>query len=377
MNRPALAAVAALLLVLTACAAPEPTPTKPPVAEPSATPTPIALEVPQPLLLAECDDLVSVDTYAALSTTALSAADPARSSLNEYSFGINPEFTLQQLQATQCLWQNDAPREDEYGSSNAYSSLTIVALPDADAAWESYTQLYELSAPEPVSCNGADSENARCWWTGMLANSVWVDLVFTGMKNAGSDAANVAAFSPLVTEVVKNLGAADRGKLWTKPTGETTISRGCPSVLSADAIASALGAAPKDVHFYRGPIGGTALVFEAEIIAGSDPCRWSTPRTEAEYGLPVQVLEGGAWAWDAARAIDPTARDASEVALAGLLDGESAWLRTGSKIPSIDVIVDGSWISVALYPETVASLKVDADATLTKLAQGILDELRP
>ena len=297
--------------------------------------------------------------------------------MDQFSDGINRELTLQQLQATQCLWHNGAPRENENGASNAFTSLSIVALPDADAAWARYAKLYQLTAAEPVACNGGDDVNARCWWTGPIAGSIWVDIVFAGMKNAGSDAANVATFTPLVTEVVKNLEASQRGDRWAKPTGTVTIPRGCPSVLTAETVATATGDTPQAVRFARGPIGGTALVFEAEVMAGSDPCRWRTPKTDTEYGLPVQVLEGGAWAWDALRAIDPAARDARELQLTGLVDSDSAWIRQGAPNPSVDLIVDGNWISTALYPEAIASLKLDAETVLTQLAQGVVDNLRP
>ena len=340
-----------------------------------STPAAEARDVPAPLLLTQCDDVVSSDTYAALSTTALAAGDPRVGALDQNWIGINPAFALQHLQATQCFWQNDVPREDESGANDAFSSLAIVALPNADAAWKTYTDLYELSAPEPPACNGEASVNARCWWTGLIAGSVWVDIVFTGMKNAGSDAANAANFAPLVTEVVTNLEAAERGDVWEKPTGVLTISRDCPSVLKADTIASTTGADPKEVTFFRGRSAGTNLFLEAAIAAGSDACTWGT--AQVENGLPVQVLEGGAWAWEAARESYPSARDAREVTLTDLRDEESVWLRTGSRVPTIDLIVDGSWISLLLYPEAATTLGVDAEETLTKLAQGIVDDLRP
>ncbi|TBN57407.1 hypothetical protein EYE40_08365 [Glaciihabitans arcticus] len=348
----------------------------PPTVTPSPVATPVALEAPEPILESTCDDLVPAASYGPLSTTPLKATDPFSFEVDEYSSGIPRQYALGHLQATQCLWINDAPRYDENGSAEGFTSLWVTVLPDAAAAWAHYAKLYELDEAEPVDCNGSSGEDANCWWTGLVGDSLWLDIQFSGMKYFGGDSANRQQAQTLVDTVTANVIASTQRSAWTPPQTSLVIDPGCPSVLSAETIAGVVGGEPSAVGFHRGPIGGTALAFEAETQVGSDPCRWFTPTTQTEYGLPVQVLEGGEWAWAAAHTTDRGIRDATALELDGLAEGDSAWLRASDKIPTVDVILDGNWISLSLYPETVDTLDLDAGTSLTSLAQGIVDGLR-
>ena len=363
-----------LVALLAGCApTPEVPVAEPTVAAPSATPTVEPVADPRPLFDIACDEILPASAYTPLSTTPLAASDVFELTADGVYYGIPQVYSIAQLQGTQCVWVNDEPESDENGHSDLYTRLSIDILPNAADAWHTYEEMYATS-PEftTASCNGADGVNARCWWSGLLDDTTWAEITYDGMKNFGSDSKNVAQFKPLIPLVRAAIEGSSATAEWTAPADTTPIADGCPSVLTAEAIASTVGGKASDVHFFDDYIGGTSLVFEAERMVGSNPCRWNTPTTEAEYGLPFQILRGGEWAWEAARG---TLFEAQQVDLDGLVEGDSAWLRVEEQLTTMHLIIGGNWIAIEVYPEALEKVEISETDLLTELAEKVAAEV--
>jgi hypothetical protein len=379
MNR-AWAAPLVFVVLLAGCAPTPPAPTvtsTPTAASPSPTPTVELAADPEPLFDVACDELVSDALYSTLSTTALTPHDVFETEAGSFAYGIPYEWSLAQLQATQCEWRNDEAPSDENGSREEFTSLSVIALPNAREAWDIYASLYDDS-PEftTTHCNGADEINARCAWTGLIDDTTWGEITFEGMKNFGSDKKNVARFTPLIAAVRTAIEGASRGESWTVPSDTLVIEKGCPSVLDAEAIVAAVGGKKSGVTFYDGYIGGTSLQFEAERLLASDPCRWLTSRVPAEYGTPYQVLRGGQWAWEKAREYDNEIASAEALGIDGLADGDSAWIRSSGSITTVDLLIGGNWITIDVSDESLEKNSLDANDVLSSLAQSVVAKLR-
>jgi hypothetical protein len=380
MNR---ASVFPLILValLAGCAPtpPAPAPTSSPAAEaPSATPSPtvepVVLTEPQPLLDISCDEIAPGETFASLTADPLKAAGREAFVAGEFAYGIPFSYTLQQLQSSECLWQNEAPKYDENGSSDEYVSLRVTALPNGAEAWGVYKKLYGTTKGfVGTSCNGADRPTAYCHSNGLLANGTWLEVTFDGMKHVGSDSKNVAKFSKLVAHISSALESAGTTQPWRAPDETYEIETSCPSLLTADDVASAVGGKASDVTFNDDRIGGTSLVFEAERLLHSEACRWFTESAPSEYGTPYRILRGGEWAWLSARETTEQFIEAENIALDGLIEGDSAWLRKDGSVLTADIIVGHNWIAIDVYEESFAS-RAQAKAALLKLAQSSLDQ---
>jgi len=368
--------LASVLVITTACAqipAEAPTHSPPTLTSPSPTAEAASVVAPDPLIDRECDELVDPQAVSALSTTHLTSFGSEYRAIGSSRYGIPQEYSLRHLQGTVCTWHNSVPTDVDGGSEGA-TSLTVYLLPDATPVWSRYVEVYGDSAVEPVSCNGTEEVNARCWWTGMTADSTWVEVTYVGMKNFGTEAANIEQFSTIVDSVVASATGAPRREAWQPPDTSSPIPAGCPSVLTADAIAIAVGVPAADVDFWSGPIGGTSLLFEVENLVASDECRWLTSKTVSEYGDNYAVLRGGEWAWDDARESDPEIGAAQPLSLTGLAEGDSAWI---SHRPAtyIDLIIDGDWISMFMWDDDLASHGVGPEA-MVSMAQSVADAVR-
>ena len=377
----ATAVALALLLALAGCSTPEPEATTPPVAEPVETPRPTAtaepvlITAPEPLLDVTCGEIAPDDTFSALSTTALKAADPRELADGEYAYGIPDWYPFAQLQSTQCQWHNDKPRYNENGAANDYSSLTLTALPNGHDAWAEYKDVYGTTEGfVGVSCNGADRPNARCRYDGLLENGTWVNVTFEGMKNFGSNAKNVAKFKELLAQVSSTLESASAGAVWAAPSDTLEIATGCPSVVTAEDVATAVGGKATNVIFNNDGIGGTGISREARRLIGAEECRWFTTFAPSEYGLPYRVLAGGEWAWRSARESTEQFTTAVELPLDGLAEGDSAWIRNDGYILTADLIVGRNWIAIDTYNDSFAS-KSESKEALVKLAQLALNRV--
>jgi len=379
MNRtPALALVA--LLAFTGCTAPTPEATTPPISEPSApavTPTadPIVVTEPEPLLDASCSEITPGAVYSHLSTTALEEADPRELVEGEYAYGIPYGYPLAQLQSTQCLWRNDEPKYNKNGAANEYTSLSFTALPNGEDAWAEYKNVYGTTKGfVGASCNGAEQPNARCRYDGLLENGTWLEVTFEGMKNFGSDAKNLAKFKEVVAQASSVLESASTGVAWAAPADTRQIATGCPSVITPEDVATAVGGKATDVKFNSDGIGGTSISNEARRLLGANECRWFTKLAPSEYGTPYRVLAGGEWAWLSARESTAQFLAAEELPLDGLAEGDSAWIRDDGYILTADLIVGRNWIAIDTYNDSFAS-KTKSKAALSKLAQLALDRV--
>lgn len=359
-----------ILLVTTGCAQDQPEP--PATSRPTVAPTvaPPTIDAPTPLIDLACEDIIGTPALAALSTTPLTSFGSAYRIPGSARYGIPQEYLLRHLQGTICNWNNGVAGDID-GASNAFTSVTIYLLPNATPAWDNYVRLYGDYALEPPACNGADQVNARCWWTGMTADATWVDVTFDGMKNSGTDAANVEQFTPLLDAIIAAATDAPRGEIWPVPASGTVVPLGCPSVVSAEAIGTAVGASPADVKFNAGPIGGTSILFEVETLLGADDCRWNTSQTVSEYGNPYSILRGGQWAWEESRENDQDISAAQPLDLTGLGSGDSAWIshRSGT---FVDLILHGDWITISVFENDLAVYGVGDEAVIS-LAQSVVD----
>ena len=379
MKRMILGSTLVATLLLAGCTpTPAPETTTPPVAEPSSTaaptpePTIEPLVTPEPLFEIACDDLVAPATYASLTRVPLEAASVINDAFErEYQHLIETSYKLQQAQATQCRWTNGLPQQESNGNiSNTYSSLGVVVLPNAKKAWANYAEIY--GEESKINCGTPDEPSTFCSWDGLVDDDTWASINFSGMKNFGSKTVNKRNFQPIIDAVKAGISSAPRGDTWTQPAETTTISAKCPNVLTAAMIADTLGDKKASVKFGDSYIGGTGIQFEAERIIDANPCRWWTPQTVAEYGTPYEILRGGEWAWEAARAGDNNVATAKTLPLDNLPDGDTAWIRTEGEFSNVDLILGGNWISIVVYPETLQNYEISPRDAVKAFAQSVV-----
>jgi hypothetical protein len=81
----------------------------------------------------------------------------------------------------------------------------------------------------------------------------------------------------------------------------------------------------------------------AQDVLGAHPCSWK--RAGATVGH-LSWLAGGAWAWDEAQALPYVGAPAQPLAVPGLPDGDSAFIRCAASDSSCvaDLILGGNWI---------------------------------
>ena len=376
----ALAAAALVAMLLLAACTPTPAPeaTTPPDSQPSTTATPTpeptveALVAPEPLIEIACDDLIRSSTYTNLTKDPLEAVSVIDDTFErEYQHLIETSYKLQQAQATQCRWTNGSPQLQSNGNiSDAYSSLSVVVLPNAKTAWANYAEIY--GEESRTNCGTPDEPSTFCSWDGLVDDDTWASITLDGMKNFGSKTVNKRNFQPVIDDVKAGVSAAPRGDAWTQPVDTTTISTKCPNVLTGAMIADTLGGKASSVKFGNSFIGGTGIQFEAERMIDANPCRWWTPKTVAEYGTPYEILRGGEWAWELARAGDNNVATAKPLPLDNLAEGDTAWIRTEGEYSNVDLILGGNWISMVVYPETLQNYEISPRDAVKAFAQGVV-----
>jgi hypothetical protein len=123
------------------------------------------------------------------------------------------------------------------------------------------------------------------------------------------------------------------------------------------------------------PYGGVGLDGTARLQLNSLWCNYLLSGVDVSAGS-LQRLPGGEWAWNEARTFGLLDGPPVEVAVPGLEDGDSAWVRCpASGACTVDVIVGHNWLQFVGWPDDVGST-VDRHNAIEQIAAAIVATVR-
>jgi len=307
-------AACAALVFLTSCAevAPQETPTEPPVIE---TPAPEALKPPVSGFSLTCDELVSPETVGAIWAEELRSE--AIAGVHLTPSGLIGSAILHDG-ALSCRWFT--------GDDPLAARLTIIALPESNAAWETISDT--LLAPpydwtpasvgdsSAVSCDDSNSvAGLECLWNA-TQDDVWV---FVGARNLPATEATIpvprdnpdtsrkpliptiegSTIAAIVAESLDNLVAADR-RVVPRP---ATAAPDCGELFSSESGVEFLAGRQLRggrVELTTDSVGrtsqsqGGAMVFASAQRLGYTECL--LPESTTEIPVHVVVAPEAEWA---------------------------------------------------------------------------------
>lgn len=362
----------------------------PPVSE-SPRPTPTAeppAEGPSPRISASCDELIPLEALRAIVTEDITF-DPERSSSR------SPEdAALEQLGALKCVWANRAPVPPWEDQDPDYASTMVQVVPDGEASWVRYSQIYSrLSGPSPYgdkaigpNCHGAEpgipGPPRHTCNLDALVGAYWLSLSMTAVGGGTAESNDQLVVlareitDPLMATLASEEPPAPR---WTPPAYQPVH---CQTVLSKEQATSITGVeglivgqyldGPKVGQFVHG-LEGTAAKRCLLLIMGTD-----------HAVAHISFLPGGGWAF----------RDRSDVWIAtnGAVPLDLAGARPGEEFTEqcvrveedcrIDMLVGENWLQVTTYayvpekmsfPEGVDMLEARSQAR--EIAEAVLANL--
>jgi hypothetical protein len=341
LSRTAIVAGTALLL-LSGCTPGTPTPTASPTAEASASPTPTPtvepISAPEPRVDLTCDELGAALPLAASLVQAVTSVSPA-----ETEYGAYParpeEYVVRSVGGLVCEFSNGQSQSGVLGSTPTYVGVRILVLPDPGAQWDRYVDYYSVPGTRDSYCV-AESLGSTCYFNG-LGGGRWVDTVVVG---ATDDLAGMAVIEAAFTAIAT---AGPGAAAWTPPADTLALPDACDAYVSPAQLQAATGLSTPLATYGSGG-GGWSLRGGAQAIDGSPSCFWAFEFADAGIGT-LDVLRGGAWAWAEAQDIVASA----PITVAGLDEGDEAWLRCG---PSdawcvVDLVLGGNWIELHLWED--------------------------
>ena len=339
MNRAAVLPLVVLVTLLAGCTPTPPAPTSaPPTEAPSPTPTPTPtvapITAPEPLLDLTCDTLLG-DGVVRLFTGGVSAHDPERT-IAEAGTSVAYKYAVEQLGGLACEWSNGVAQSDKLGADPDYVGIALSIAPVAEAQWAEFRDYYGVEKNRQVYCF---TDTGFFCAADVFVDGWWIESQSVGM-NAVKAKTLLAAYRGVIDDVIDRVTtAAPTGAVWAAPEGTQPIPD-CEGILSADDAAAATGGA---VVIER-PQGGVSLEGVVRIELASLWCTYSSASSgdsiDALFWLP-----GGEWAWLEESTFDLPGGAPDEITVAGLEDGDSAWLRCYDGTCEVDLIVDHNWIN--------------------------------
>ena len=357
----------ALAATLSACdpTTPGPAPSVSATSDPTGTPEPevVPISAPEPELALDCGDLVSSATLAGLFTGGVVEVDPERTIIEADNL-IPYKYAVEQLGGIACEWSNGEPQSAKVGQNPLYRGTAVSVSRVSPAEWAEFVSYYGVVGDRQVYCYDT------CYGDLLVAGSWWVEVSLQATDAAdplASFTAEVAAIEAAVTS------AAPSGTTWTAPAGTVPLAADCAAILPAASVQSALGLTTTLEAWP--PYGGVGLDGTARSQLNSLWCNYLLSGADVSAGS-LQRLPGGEWAWNEARTFGLLDGPPVELAVAGLEDGDSAWVRcpaTGAC--TVDVIVGHNWLQFVSWPEDVGST-VDRHAGIEQIAAAIVAVVR-
>ena len=363
MNR---AVVLSVLLValLAGCAPTPPAPaesTPPPVAEPTPTPTPTVdpVTAPEPLLDLTCDSLVG-DGVGQLFTGGVSATDPERT-IAEAGTSIAYKYAVEQLGGLACEWSNGVPQSDKTGADPNYVGVAMTIAPATEAQWATFRDYYSVKKDRQVYCF---TDTGFFCGADVFVDGWWIESQATGIDTVKAKAL-LPTYRAVIDEVIANVTTANAtGASWAEPKGTLPLSADCADVLTAGEAKAASGAA-QSVEL-GGPSGGASLDSVVRDALATPWCLYYYAGEEDLLGA-LRWLPGGEWAWLEESEFTLLGGAPEEITVAGLSEGESAWVRCYSQQCELDLIVGHNWINYTLYDGSRAGIEKTAAAIVARV----------
>lgn len=336
--------VGAALLLLSGCTPGTPTPTASPTLEASASPTPAPTPTVEPISAPEPRiDLTCAELGAALPLAGSFVEPVTEVSRAETEYGAYParpeEYIVRSVGGLVCEFSNGQPQSRVLGPSAPYVGVRFHILPEAGTQWDRYVSYYGIAGGRDAYC----AASSNCYLNA-LGGSTWVDGIVVG---AVSDAAGAAVLDAALAAVT---AAGSGAAPWEPPTGTLPLPDDCTAYIDGPTLQAATGVSTA-LDPYPGFGGGWSLVAGAFAIDGSPQCFWAYEFADAGIGS-LDVIRGGEWAWAEAREIVGSA----PITVAGLDEGDEAWLRCG---PSdawcvVDLVLGGNWLELHLWEDETA-----------------------
>jgi hypothetical protein len=342
-------AVAALTVLALAGCAPEPAPVEssaPPVVTPTPTPTPTVepITAPTPLLDLDCNELIG-DGIDVLFAKSLSSWDPART-IAEAGTTVPYKYDIEQLGGLTCEWSNGTPQSDKLGGDPNYVGLAVSVAPVTQDQWTPFRDYYGVSDNRQVYCF-TDTGNF-CAADAFVDGRWWLEVQATGTDGVKASVLS-KTFKGIVSDMIATVtNAAPSGAVWSAPEDTIPLDSNCATILTGKQVATAV-ATTKTVE-PRFPQGGVSLDGTSREALDALWCTYSFADSDDGVGI-LTWLPGGEWAWNEARDFNLPGGAIVELDVAGLDEGEGAWVRCADSNCVLDLVVGHNWITFQLYSD--------------------------
>ena len=365
LSRAAIVAGAALLL-LSGCTPGTPTPTASPAVEASATPTPTPTPTVEPISAPEPRiDLTCAELGAAmpLASSFIEPVTEVSRAATEYgAYPARPEeYIVRSVGGLVCEFSNGQPQSRVLGPAAGYVGVRLFVLPEPGIQWDRYASYYGVAGDRDAYC----AASSNCFLNA-LGGSTWVDGTVVGAVN---DAAGTAVLDAALAAVT---AAGPGAAAWAPPAGTLALPDDCTAYIDGPTLQAATGQSTA-LDPYSGFGGGWSLVAGAFEIDGSPQCFWAFEFADAGIGT-LDVIRGGEWAWSEAREIVGSA----PITVAGLAEGDEAWLRCGPADAwcVVDLVLGGNWLELHLNDDEFGE-PFDRRAAIQSIAATIVANVTP
>ena len=357
----------ALAATLSACdpTSPGPAPSGTASSDPTSSPKPevVPITAPTPNLALDCDDLLSSASLATLFTGGVTQVDPEQTIIEAANL-IPYKYAVEQLGGIACEWSNGQPQSAKTGDNPLYRGTSVSVSPVSATEWAEFVSYYGVVGDRQVYCFD------NCYADLLVAGRWWVEV---GLQ--ATDAADpLTSFTAEVTAIEAAItSASPSGTSWAAPAGTVALPADCAAILPAATVQTALAlgtplqASP--------PFGGVGLDGTARSQLNSLWCNYLLDGADVAAGS-LHRLPGGEWAWNEARTFGLLGGPPVGVVVAGLEEGDSAWVRCpASGSCSVDVIVGHNWVQFVGFPDDVGSA-ADRHLAIEQIAAAIVATVR-
>jgi hypothetical protein len=380
----AVVAVSGVLIALTSCApatGPQntggtnqsagPTPALTPTPTPTPTVSTLDRTPPTPLSNLSCDQFVSqaqlTAAFGSTPVTAIQTPAIATGDLQNQNALIPAMDYVREVGGITCLWTN-SPVNYYYnlptnGGFPPYKTIQVSVLFNAHNLWPKVEQLEDVTG----DYGSGSCDLGICELDEYIGGSMWMNATELNQNSAHDP-------FPAIIDHVKALLLAG-GAVGADPTpaaGTLPLGHSCTDFVANADVSTALGGSPvvslqpvnalDDLQFY-------GIWSGAQDALGAHPCEWK--RGSAVVGH-LSWLAGGAWAWNEAQALPYLGAPAQPLAVPGLPNGDTAFIRctAGDASCVADLILGGNWIEAQVaQPGTTnrAAVTAVAAAIVTKV----------
>ena len=307
-------------------------------ATPPATPEPAAASGSQPEPAADvtCNDLTNPAQVAPLFAEPVNLAPPTRT-FEYVGAAIAQEWIVRQAGGVACQWSD--PEGISTSEGRFLAGIDLRLLPASGPQWQAFSDAEGDGSNVRFVC----SEYGSCQYDRYTATGWWLTLdAFDIDALASPTEASLRTLSePIfgaIASTAEALPAPDPA--WTAPTPELSFGGGCTGAITGDRLAAALGVGGT----FSSEIGNSAAL---DLVGGSD-CRWTQGDSFTGPLVYIQVLPGGAWAQQAAKAaMEANGAPVPSPAVAGVPAGDTA-LYHHVDSTALDIVLGGTWIKIAL-----------------------------